>query len=399
MVCLAAIDQFFSTSYQVYLRQLFTFKLARCLVFLLIPIWFLHSLLFAFFYSIHPSAGCIIWNVIWIRYTTFFFYPFLLGFLPIIFASSFSLLAYQNVRRIVRRQIPIERRRFDRQITAMVLVRVVFFVCLILPHCCYRIYLINTYFIQTNSLQYAIGQLIQVLAGSLTNAQYGNIIQANMSGIVKIQLSAHNQHQTVSKPDVYWVPETHNRLSKRVRILIGVCAVNQHLFLLLSLLYRQPLKLHQPLQRQLQQQRQPQPRLHPRPLPRVQQQPQPLRHRHPQLQLQHPRPQHQQQPRLQQHPQAQPLRLRHPQPRLQQQHQQPQRQRQLRPQQRPQHQPLRLRHPQPRLQQQHRQLRRQRQLRPLQHLHPPLQPRRLRHPQLRLQQLPQLRQPQRQRQL
>ncbi|CAF3798514.1 unnamed protein product [Adineta steineri] len=173
MVCLAAIDQFFSTSYQVYLRQLFTFKLARCLVFLLIPIWFLHSLLFAFFYSIHPSAGCIIWNVIWIRYTTFFFYPFLLGFLPIIFASSFSLLAYQNVRRIVRRQIPIERRRFDRQITAMVLVRVVFFVCLILPHCCYRIYLINTYFIQTNSLQYAIGQLIQVLAGSLTNAQYG----------------------------------------------------------------------------------------------------------------------------------------------------------------------------------------------------------------------------------
>ncbi|CAF4231039.1 unnamed protein product [Adineta steineri] len=164
MVCLAAIDQFFSTSYQLYLRQLFTFKLARCLVFLLIAIWFLHSLLFAFFYSIHPSAGCIIWNAIWIRYTTFFFYPFLLGFLPIIFASSFSFLAYRNVRRIVRRQIPIERRRFDRQITAMVLIRVVFFVCLILPHCCYRIYLINTYFIQTNSLQYAIGQLIQVLA-------------------------------------------------------------------------------------------------------------------------------------------------------------------------------------------------------------------------------------------
>ncbi|CAF4288977.1 unnamed protein product, partial [Adineta steineri] len=131
-----------------------------------------------------------------------------------------------------------------------------------------------------------------------------------MSDIVKIQLSSHNQHQTVSKPDIYWVPETHNRLSKRVKILIGVCAVIGIIIFLLGLLL--PTLLTKGKSTSFPTTRQPQPLPHPRPLPRVQQQPQPLRHRHPQLQLQHPRHQHQQQPRLQQHPQAQPLRLRHP---------------------------------------------------------------------------------------
>ena len=53
------------------------------------------------------------------------------GLLPIFVSSLFSLLAYRNVRRIVRRQIPMDRRRLDQQLTAMIFMRVIFFILLL----------------------------------------------------------------------------------------------------------------------------------------------------------------------------------------------------------------------------------------------------------------------------
>ncbi|CAF1400252.1 unnamed protein product, partial [Adineta steineri] len=46
-----------------------------------------------------------------------------------------------------------------------------------------------------------------------------------MSDAGTIQISLHNQHQTVPMSDDHWVPVTHNRLSKRFRNLLGVSAV------------------------------------------------------------------------------------------------------------------------------------------------------------------------------
>jgi hypothetical protein len=103
---------------------------------------------------------------------TFFFYPVLVGLLPIFIASSFSLLAFRNVRRIVRRQIPIERRRFDRQITAMVLIHVVFFVFFTLPYIVYRIYVVNVPVTQENLLNFAIMQLLEVIVVSIVDLNY-----------------------------------------------------------------------------------------------------------------------------------------------------------------------------------------------------------------------------------
>jgi hypothetical protein len=102
-------------------------------------------------------------NPIWIEYVTYFFYPVLVGLLPIVIASSFSLLAFRNVRHIIRRQIPIESRRFDHQITAMILLRVGFFVCFTLPYIFHRIYVVNVPVTQTDHVQYAIGQLLQLI--------------------------------------------------------------------------------------------------------------------------------------------------------------------------------------------------------------------------------------------
>ncbi|CAF1423640.1 unnamed protein product [Adineta steineri] len=169
MICFAACDQFFSTNYRLNLRQSCTFKLGRYLVFLSIFMSLCHTILFSFSTGIQPLIGCSIINPIWIEYATYFYYPILTGLLPIFITSLFSFLAYQNVRRVVRRQIPIERRRLDHQITAMVLTRAVCFVIFMLPYTIYRIYSININGKQIDMLRSAIERLIQTVFYSFLN--------------------------------------------------------------------------------------------------------------------------------------------------------------------------------------------------------------------------------------
>lgn len=171
-ICLAACDQFCSTNYRLHLRQTCTMSLARYLICIIVSLSILHSAIFSSFGNIHPLLGCIITNPVWIQYTTYFFYPVLAGFLPILIASSFSLLAYRNVRRVIRRQIPIERRRLDHQVTAMVLARVVLYVNLALLFTCYRVYTINVSTNQVDLLRSAIERLIQSIFYSFNNLNY-----------------------------------------------------------------------------------------------------------------------------------------------------------------------------------------------------------------------------------
>ncbi|CAF1058374.1 unnamed protein product [Adineta steineri] len=97
---------------------------------------------------------------------------FRIGLLPVVIASSFSILAYHNVRRIVRRQLPIVRRKLDKQITAMVLMRVIAFVFLVLPFVTYRIYTINFPVSRSVPMAYAIGKLIQAILTSIYIIDY-----------------------------------------------------------------------------------------------------------------------------------------------------------------------------------------------------------------------------------
>jgi hypothetical protein len=172
MICCAAVDQFFSTNYRFNLRQICTMKVSRCLTFTLVCLSIIHAIIFGLFFDIQPSVGCVILNQIFLQYATFFIYPVLSGLLPIIIASFFSLLAFQNVRRIVRRQLPILRRRLDRQMTAMVLIRVVFFVCLALSYSSYRIYAINSPVSTSQTTEFAIRQLLQAVFGSIATLIY-----------------------------------------------------------------------------------------------------------------------------------------------------------------------------------------------------------------------------------
>jgi hypothetical protein len=160
-VCFAAIDQYLSTSYHIRLRQISTFKLAQRLVVALIIFATLYSIPSAVFEQIQSSLGCAIYNPKYNYFYSFVYLCIIIGLLPIVISSLFSILAYRNVRRIIRRQIPVLRRRLDRQLTAMILVRVALFVITTLPYVSVRTYEINRPVDQKNAYAAAVDQLIR----------------------------------------------------------------------------------------------------------------------------------------------------------------------------------------------------------------------------------------------
>ncbi|CAF1158478.1 unnamed protein product [Adineta steineri] len=149
-----------------------TLKSGRYFAFIFICFAIIHSIALGSSFNIQPTLGCVLSNYAAVQYTTFLLYPILAGLLPMVIASSFSILAYRNVRHIVRRQLPIVRRKLDKQITAMVLMRVIAFVCLLLPYITYRIYTINFPTSRSVPMAYAISRLIQAIFLSISNINF-----------------------------------------------------------------------------------------------------------------------------------------------------------------------------------------------------------------------------------
>ncbi|CAF3182479.1 unnamed protein product [Rotaria sp. Silwood2] len=106
------------------------------------------------------------------RYLSCFYYPILSGILPIFIASLFSILAYRNVRRIVRLQMPIVRRQLDQQLTAMVLARIIVFVILTLPYALQRMYIYLPKVGKSNLSRIAIDNLLGRIMSSFFNLNY-----------------------------------------------------------------------------------------------------------------------------------------------------------------------------------------------------------------------------------
>jgi len=172
VVCCSAIDQYLSTSYSVYLRQKSTLTLARRLIIISLCFSLGHSIVLGVYFYARPPVDCVLSHSILTGYYSYFFYPILCGILPILIAGSASILAYRNVRRITRRQLPIVRRRLDRQLTAFVLIRVAFLIIFLTPFVLYRAYAINTNVSPTDFMQLAIEGLILAIIGSIFNLNY-----------------------------------------------------------------------------------------------------------------------------------------------------------------------------------------------------------------------------------
>ena len=83
--------------------------------------------------------------------------------LPLLITLGFSTLAYRNVRRIVRRQIPMVRRRLDHQMTALVLGRVISIVTCGLPYMSFNLYFLNTSNSNNNEDLALIGSILYSL--------------------------------------------------------------------------------------------------------------------------------------------------------------------------------------------------------------------------------------------
>lgn len=172
MICFQAIDQYCSTHHRYAFRQYFTLHLGKLLTLLTVCLWIVQSIPFFIYNNIVPYSGCLVLNK-WLNdYYSFVYNPILQGILPIFIASTFSLLAYRNVRRIVRRQIPVERRRLDRQLTAMILSRVLLFVVFSIPFTVYRIILLNFHVTTRDFYPFAISQLILTVVAFLMHLAY-----------------------------------------------------------------------------------------------------------------------------------------------------------------------------------------------------------------------------------
>jgi hypothetical protein len=142
-ICFLAFDQYLSTNRRYNWRQMSTIKLSRRLIFFTICFAIVHSTTFFIFTEIQPITGCLVYNSVIKLYYSYFYYPILSSGLPMIITTTSSLLAYHNVRRIVRRQVPVVRRRLDRQMTLMTLARVIIIVVCGVPFICVSLYELN----------------------------------------------------------------------------------------------------------------------------------------------------------------------------------------------------------------------------------------------------------------
>jgi len=120
---LATIDQFLSLTNRW--RHLCTLKVASRVVIIAVIVCFLHGIPVLIFQELYPPPGtgltsCSYTNTGYSIYYSYFIYPVLLGFLPLIIRIIFGLLAFVNVRRLQNRQVPIVRLERDKQLTAMV---------------------------------------------------------------------------------------------------------------------------------------------------------------------------------------------------------------------------------------------------------------------------------------
>ena len=161
-ICFCTIDQYLSTSHRYFFRQLSTINLAYILLVTAFIFALLQSVPFAVFSEIQ-GGFCTVFNPSMTAYISSFYYPVLSGLLPVMITSMFSLMAYRNVRQIVRRQVPIVRRRLDRQLTAMVLARTIIFAIFSTPYTIYSMYSFNSKITVTDLLQYAINNVISAI--------------------------------------------------------------------------------------------------------------------------------------------------------------------------------------------------------------------------------------------
>ncbi|CAF1313800.1 unnamed protein product [Adineta steineri] len=189
ITCFAALDQFFATSPHYYLRRRSTLKLSYRLTILSIFCGILFGIPIILYCDIYSTVGCIIRNSRFFFYYSYIHVPLLYGIFHSCISSLFGFLAFRNVRCIIRQRIQIVRRRLDRQLTAMVLIRIIFSIILSLPYVIYCTYYLNVIDFIENSVQVISIQIIGIICSSLA------VINASASFYIFLIFCTRYRHQ------------------------------------------------------------------------------------------------------------------------------------------------------------------------------------------------------------
>jgi hypothetical protein len=142
-VCFATIDQYWATCCRPHWQRWCNIKLAYILSAISIVVWHLHAVLYLVFmkHTLLPTGVtvCVNTNSIFQQYVTYVLSPVIGRAIPLVITCTFGVLAYNNIRHIAYRTVPLVRRELDKQLTTMVLVQVIFACFAIFPA-----FLINT---------------------------------------------------------------------------------------------------------------------------------------------------------------------------------------------------------------------------------------------------------------
>jgi hypothetical protein len=167
IICFAALNQYIVTHHRLYVRQISTLAQAHRLTLTAVIIWILHGIPCFILLDVTTKAGCNVVQTAYVAYVKFGYYLVLTGLLPIVVSAVFATLAYLNVRRLVQRSLAIGRRKLDRQLTAMTILRVTILVSFTLPFVIFRIYLYSVDMSSNTPIANAIIQLIDTVMVSM----------------------------------------------------------------------------------------------------------------------------------------------------------------------------------------------------------------------------------------
>jgi len=137
-LCLATIDQYFSTCIRRRWQKWCHIKIAYRLIGLFTILSLLEQIPTLIYYnhSISPltmNVTCIITNHFFEKFNLYFIRAFLWYSLPILVNVLFGILAYCNLHQLVYRTIPLVRRELDKQLTMMVFIQVILNFMIIIP--------------------------------------------------------------------------------------------------------------------------------------------------------------------------------------------------------------------------------------------------------------------------
>lgn len=164
-ICIAALDQFLATNPRSNFQQKSSLRtIQQCLI-IYTTFALAHSIPLLIFFDINPNMGCVVENLILAKYHIFFYYPVLIGLLPISLMITLSFAAFYNLRHLIQHNISGLRRRMLRQCTSMILGRVSVFVILTLPYVIERTYSLYLALETVSSQFISTKHLISVIIG------------------------------------------------------------------------------------------------------------------------------------------------------------------------------------------------------------------------------------------